>query len=204
MPSPVPFDHEELFECDPIPFLEVNAAGWFLRTNRAACNLFGLSQNELRTLQVFDLVAPAEAETTLLHFAEMLHGARSHAPFEQQFKTRHGTIRNTQVQPTALLSPDGVPRGFRLSIIDPDARKCNCATTAPAKTLRLQFRAMYCIRPRFTQFIGPTCRTSIGDHYFGSKFHSSLSTSSARYPTFYLAGAGFFLPCLPLILPTGM
>jgi PAS domain S-box-containing protein len=111
-------DHEDLFESDPTPFLEVNAAGWLLRTNRAACNLFGLSPSELQTLQVFDLIAASEAETTVRHFAEMLHGARSHTPFERRCKTRHGDILNTKIQPTALLGPHGAPRGFRLAIID--------------------------------------------------------------------------------------
>jgi hypothetical protein len=79
--------------------------------------LFGFARNEWQTLQVFDLIAPAEAETTVRHFAEMLHGARSHAPFERQCKTRHGAILNTEIQPTPLLGPHGAPRGFRLAII---------------------------------------------------------------------------------------
>jgi PAS domain S-box-containing protein len=117
MPSPL--DHEEQqFECAPTPFLEVNAAGWLLRPNRAACNLFGFSRNEWQTLQFFDLLAPLDAETTVRYFAEMLHGARLHQPFERQFKTRHGAILKTEIQPTPLLSPHGVPRGFRLAIID--------------------------------------------------------------------------------------
>jgi PAS domain S-box-containing protein len=111
-------DYKELFEWVPLPLLEVNAAGWLLQANRAACDLLGFSRDELQTLQLFELLDPTEAEDFLRHFAELLHGVRSPKPFEWQFRTRLGAILSTEVHAAPLLSPHGSPRGMRLAIID--------------------------------------------------------------------------------------
>jgi len=87
----------------------VGTDGYFIKANKAACNLFGYTQDELLSLTFKDLTHPEDLDAGVNLYHELMDGKRSFAKMEKRYITKDGNIIWTLLSTSVIRKPSGDP-----------------------------------------------------------------------------------------------
>jgi PAS domain S-box-containing protein len=130
--------HRELTEGAPDAIYTLDTRGRILSANPAAASLTGRTEAELRTLSIFEIVAPDEIERTRSRVQSRFGVGGDAAPFEVDIVTSNGHRRTLEVASRILRAPDAPPvlEGVARDVTErrraQEALKALLATTALA------------------------------------------------------------------------
>jgi len=130
--------HRELTEGAPDAIYTLDQHGRILSANPAASTLTGRAEAELRTLSIFEVVAPEEVDRVRNRIKTRFTGDGDVAPFEVDIVTSQGHRRTLEVASRILRPPDapalleGVARDVTERRRAQEALKALLATTALA------------------------------------------------------------------------
>jgi PAS domain S-box-containing protein len=130
--------HRELTEGAPDAIYTLDTRGRILSANPAAAALTGRTEAELRTLSIFEIVAPDEIERTRSRVQNRFGVGGDAEPFEVDIVTTNGQRRTLEVASRILKLPDAPPllEGVARDVTErrraQEALKALLATTALA------------------------------------------------------------------------
>jgi len=130
--------HRELTEGAPDAIYTLDTRGRILSANPAAASLTGRSEAELRTLSIFEIVAPDEIERVRSRIQNRFGMGGDAPPFEVDIVTSNGHRRTLEVASRILKPPDALPalEGVARDVTErrraQEALKALLATTALA------------------------------------------------------------------------
>jgi len=107
-----------LFDESPIPCHEIDANGTIVRVNRAQCEVFGRSAEEMIGKPVWDFMVPEQREESRQSIRKKFATRHTGPPFERRFLTRNGTESVFRVHDRLLFGPQGDVVGIRGAMLD--------------------------------------------------------------------------------------
>ncbi len=112
------------FEFAPIGVALVSPDGQrFLKVNRALCDLFGYSEEELRTRTIQDLTHPDDVEVGITNVTQALSGGVRSFQLEKRYTHRNGTVIEAMLSASLVRDGNGTPLHFVAHIQDITKRK---------------------------------------------------------------------------------
>jgi PAS domain S-box-containing protein len=109
-----------------------NVDGRYVKVNRALCDMFGYSADELLEMRFSDLTHPEDREASEEALRRALAGEASTAQLAKRYLRKGGGLIWAEVGISLVRAPDGSPRYFITDVQDVTAHRLLTATAPPS------------------------------------------------------------------------
>ncbi len=101
----------------------VDLQGNLMRVNRAMCDIFGYSQEELESMTVNDITHPDYLDVSPQFIERAISGEVTRSEFEKKYFHKEGHLVWCQVSSALVRDPEGMPLYFISHVVDVTRRK---------------------------------------------------------------------------------
>ena len=108
----------ELFDEAPFGYHEIDQEGRITAVNRAECEMFGYTPDELLGRPIFELVDPSQRAAAQRAVAEKLDGRRPLVPFERTYRRHDGRALIVTIRERLRRDDEGHVIGIRSTVQD--------------------------------------------------------------------------------------
>ncbi len=102
----------------PLPYVEIDAAGFVTRANHAALEMHHPDQGRLVGKHAWDLMAIDEKDPSFATFMAHLHSGDDLPVVSRSLFDRSGAFRTYELHPSLMRSAEGKPIGLRVTYVD--------------------------------------------------------------------------------------